>query len=197
MMILEDFSSTFDITCYRQNDRILHLQIKVFSSTSTSYWVSACKFKMHIFWITKQYSVILNFPTAYRSRNLNLWMITKKSKNITANSCNGKLDNNIVLYLVRPFLTGWYNYLQLQCHVHATSFCTINMSGLCHLFVFKDKVTNSEVTNLIGFTMIFQEVKMCHLIIKVQSNNISKALFSSQKMGNHSNLAQHFNLHLI
>jgi hypothetical protein len=37
IMILEDFGSKFDITCYKWNERIFYLQIQVFSSTSTWY----------------------------------------------------------------------------------------------------------------------------------------------------------------
>jgi len=67
-MILEDFRSQFDIRCYRWNDRIFYLQIQVFSSASTLNWVSACTFKIHIFWITKHYSVILKFPSVQISK---------------------------------------------------------------------------------------------------------------------------------
>jgi hypothetical protein len=67
--ILEDFRSQFDITCYRWTERIFYLQIQqVFSSASTLYWVSVCTFKIHIFWITKQYSVILQFPSVQISK---------------------------------------------------------------------------------------------------------------------------------
>lgn len=66
--ILEDFRSHFDNTCYRWNERIFYLQIQVFSSASTLYWVSVCTFKTHIFWITKQYSVILKFPRVHISK---------------------------------------------------------------------------------------------------------------------------------
>jgi len=89
IMIPEDFRSQFDITCYRGNERIFYLQIQEFSSGSTLYCISACTFKMHTFWITKQYSVILKFPSVQIS----------KPKSVDNNKEWEVGGNNIVLYL--------------------------------------------------------------------------------------------------